>query len=142
MEYQRFDSKIIVRLDQGDYVMDSLKEVAKKESIQTGFISAIGAVDLAQLNYFFLNLQNYKTVDFEEAFEVLSMNGNIAQNNGEPHLHLHTALGRSDYSTIGGHLLDARVSITLEVIIDIIDTTITREDDEKINNFKYMNFDD
>lgn len=141
MEYQRFDSKIIVRLDRGDYVMDSLKEVAKKESIQTGFISAIGAVDLAQLNYFFLNLQNYKTVDFEEAFEVLSMNGNITQNNGEPHLHLHTVLSRSDYSTIGGHLLDARVSITLEVIIDIIDTTITREDDEEINNFKYMKFD-
>ena len=65
MEYQRFDSKIIVRLDRGDYVMDSLKEVAKKEAIQTGFVSAIGAVDLAQLNYFFLNLQNYKTVDFE-----------------------------------------------------------------------------
>lgn len=140
MEYQRIENKLIVRLDQGDFVMECIKKIATDEQIKTAFISAIGAVDFAQLNYFFINLQNYKTIDFEEAFEVLSMTGNITQNEGNPNIHLHTVLGRSDYSTIGGHLLDARISITLEMKIDIIDTLIERENDEHINNFKHMKF--
>ncbi|MBF6978781.1 DNA-binding protein [Aerococcaceae bacterium zg-BR22] len=138
MEYQRISNQIIVRFDRGDWVMDNLIELTKKENIRAAYMSGIGAFDLAQLNFFFWEKQDYETKAFEEEFEVLSLNGNFSINNGEPHIHLHTALGRSDYSTIGGHLNDARVSITLELFIEVLDTTLTRQSVEHIQNFKQI----
>lgn len=140
MEYQRIGNKIIVRLDKGDKVVEQLTLIAKKEKIKTGTISGIGAVDFAQLNFYILKQQNYKTVDFNEEFEVLSLLGNFTLNEDEPNIHLHITLGRSDYSTIGGHLKEASVSITLEIFIDVIDSEIIRQDNPELNNFKHMAF--
>ncbi|MFK8243453.1 MULTISPECIES: DUF296 domain-containing protein [unclassified Facklamia] len=140
MEYQRLNNQIIVRFNRGDWLMENLIALAKKENIQAGYMSGIGAFDIAQLNFFFWELQNYKTTEFEEEFEVLSLNGNFSMNDGDPLIHLHTTLGRSDYSTIGGHLKDARVSITLELFIDVLDTSLTRQSVEHIQNFKQISW--
>ena len=35
----------------------------------------------------------------------------------QPKVHAHAVLGRRDGSTVGGHLLDARVRPTLEVLL-------------------------
>jgi hypothetical protein len=52
-----------------------------------------------------------------EQVEVLSLNGDIALDGAEPKVHAHTVLGRRDGSTVGGHLLEAHVRPTLEVIL-------------------------
>jgi uncharacterized protein len=50
--------------------------------------------------------------------EVLSLLGDIAfGENGEPQLHAHCVFGKSDGAAIGGHLLEARVRPTLELMI-------------------------
>ncbi len=50
--------------------------------------------------------------------EVLSLVGTIAlKDDGEPQVHAHVVLGRSDGTTRGGHLLEAYVRPTLEVVI-------------------------
>ena len=43
--------------------------------------------------------------------------GDVAQQDGEPKVHAHVVLGRSDGSTRGGHLLEAHVRPTLEVML-------------------------
>jgi predicted DNA-binding protein with PD1-like motif len=49
---------------------------------------------------------------------VLSALGDIAiGGDGKPSLHLHVVLGLSDGSTRGGHLLEAIVYSTLEIVI-------------------------
>lgn len=140
MEYKRSGNKIIARLDRGERIMPSLTEIAVRENIQTGSITAIGAVDCAQLNYYYVHQQNYKTTEFNDDFEVVSLNGNITQKGNEPHLHIHTVLSGVHYSTIGGHLLDATVSVTLEVFIEIADFTVKRVPDETLDNFMRMSF--
>lgn len=140
MEYQRIGNKLIIRLDRGDYIMESLQQIVKKEKINTGSVSAIGAIDCADLNFFYYELQNYKTVTFEEEFEVLSLLGNITKRGDDTNLHLHITLGRPDYSTIGGHLKEARVGITLEIFVDIIDTVVDRKPDPEINNINRLSF--
>ena len=45
MEYRLFDTTIIVRLDKGDRIAESLLTVAKKENIKAAEISGIGATD-------------------------------------------------------------------------------------------------
>lgn len=130
MEYRKNGSDIIARFDKGDKVMESLGEIAEKEGIQSGFVSAIGAVNQAELSYYVLEKQAYETVNFEEDFEVLSMNGTLSVVEGSPHQHIHMVLGREDYSTIGGHLQDATVSITLEVHITVLDEEVDRSKDK------------
>ena len=48
---------------------------------------------------------------------MLSLVGDIAQEKGKPKVHAHVVLGRSDGRTRGGHLLEARVRPTLEVML-------------------------
>ena len=48
----------------------------------------------------------------------MSLMGNIAQDDkGDPKLHAHVVVGKSDGTAHGGHLLDAYVRPTLEVVI-------------------------
>ncbi len=48
---------------------------------------------------------------------MLSMIGDVALVEAEPKLHAHMVLGRSDGSTRGGHLIEAHVRPTLELIL-------------------------
>jgi uncharacterized protein len=41
----------------------------------------------------------------------------VALKDGEPQVHAHAVLGRHDARTLGGHLLEAHVRPTLEVIL-------------------------
>ena len=49
--------------------------------------------------------------------ELLSLIGDIALRDGEPQVHAHVVLGRRDGTTLGGHLMEAKVRPTLEVIL-------------------------
>ena len=53
-----------------------------------------------------------------EQVEVLSLVGDIAlKDNGEPEVHAHVVVGKADGTAHGGHLLEAHVRPTLEVIV-------------------------
>ena len=69
------------------------------------------------LGYFDWESKQYKKIPVSEQVEVLSLIGDVALKDGEPKVHAHVVLGRSDGSTRGGHLLDAHVRPTLEVIL-------------------------
>ena len=60
--------------------------------------------------------------------------GNVTYRDGEPLIHIHISVGRSDYSVLGGHLgKPSVVSITGEVSIFEIDQKLNREVDPKFN---------
>ena len=48
---------------------------------------------------------------------MLSLVGDIALQAGDPKVHAHIVLGRRDGSACGGHLMEARVRPTLEVVL-------------------------
>lgn len=131
MNYTCTGNDIMLRVDRGEKVMESIGKVAEKENIKAGFVSGIGAVDQAELSYFEVEKDGYNTVNFEEDFEVLSLNGTLSYVDNKPHQHVHMILGREDFSTIGGHLQEATVSITLEVHITVLDTEVNRKPDDK-----------
>jgi uncharacterized protein len=61
--------------------------------------------------------KRYKKIIVDEQVEALSLIGDVAVANEGPSLHLHAVLGRADGSVVGGHLLEAHVRPTLEVIL-------------------------
>jgi predicted DNA-binding protein with PD1-like motif len=70
------------------------------------------------LGYFNWEKKDYKRIPLREQVEVVSLVGDIAEGEGgEPVIHAHVVLGRSDGSAMGGHLLEATVRPTLEVML-------------------------
>ena len=61
--------------------------------------------------------KEYKKIPVREQVEVLSMNGDITIQGGSPKIHAHVVIGKSDGTAHGGHLMEAHVFPTLELIL-------------------------
>ncbi|MDP8904974.1 MAG: DNA-binding protein [Chloroflexota bacterium] len=130
MRYQRFDSRLQVRLESGEKVLEVLTAFAAREGIAYGAVNGIGAVRWVRLAYLNAVQKKYEAYEFEEQLEVVSLTGNVTRRDGEPFFHLHISLARPDLSLIGGHFIDAIVRPTLEVSIQQEAAAVTRVPDE------------
>jgi predicted DNA-binding protein with PD1-like motif len=104
-------------LDKGDEVVAELTAFAKAESMTAAHFSAIGAFSAVTLGYFDRTAKEYLKIPVREQVEVLSLIGDIAIAKDGPQVHAHVVIGGRDGAARGGHLLDARVWPTLEVIL-------------------------
>jgi predicted DNA-binding protein with PD1-like motif len=104
--------------DSGDEVVSGLTRFAEQQGVAAAHFTAIGAFSEATVGFFELERKEYRPLRVAEQVEVLSLAGNIALDEQQaPRVHAHVVLGKSDGSTRGGHLLDARVRPTLEVVL-------------------------
>lgn len=108
---------IAVVFDKGDEFISRLTEFAKKQKLSGSHLSAIGAFSDVTLAFFDRQKMEYQKIPLHEQVEVLSLVGNISLTNGEPKVHAHGVVGKADATTRGGHILEAHVWPTLEVIL-------------------------
>lgn len=106
-----------VILATGNEVMACLKDFVTRERITAAQISAIGALSDVVLEYFDWEKKDYKKIPLREQVEVASLLGDVAEADGKPAIHLHIVVGRRDGSAMAGHLGEAHVRPTLEVIL-------------------------
>jgi hypothetical protein len=106
-----------VVLDSGDEVIGELGKFVREREVEAASLTAIGAFSRAVLGYFQWETKQYKKIPVDEQVEVLSLLGDVAVGDQGPTLHLHAVLGRADGSVVGGHLIEAHVRPTLEVIL-------------------------
>ncbi len=119
----------VLIFDSGDEVMQLLTGFAKQRHITGAHFSGIGAFDKAVLGYFDWQAKQYQRIPVNEQMEVLSISGDIALDQGEPKVHAHVIVGLRDGSTRGGHLLEANVRPTLEVVLTESPAKLRREMD-------------
>ena len=131
MDYRKFNNKILVRLEKGEEIVESIRTLANKEQIKLGTITGIGAVNKATIGLFEVDTKVYNTIDLEEDMEIVSLGGNITEKDGEVYIHLHIAISNSTYNVKAGHLNSAIISATGEVVIDIIEGTVGRRFDKE-----------
>jgi hypothetical protein len=117
--------------DKGDEVMGGLSDFAKRERLSGSHFTAIGALSGVTLGYFDRARKDYKKIPLEEQVEVLTLIGDIALDQGEPKVHAHIVVGKSDGSAHGGHLIEARVWPTLELILVESPAHLRRETDKE-----------
>jgi len=104
--------------DTGDEVRSGLIAFAREKRPGASHFTAIGAFRDVTLGYFDWQKKEYQKIPITEQVEVLSLIGDVAwKENGEPEVHAHVVLGKADGSAWGGHLLEAHVRPTLEVIL-------------------------
>ena len=132
MDYRRFGSKIVARIDKGEEILEKLKEIALKENIKLADVSALGATNDFTVGVYKVDEKKYYSNEFKGNFEIVSLTGTVNTMNGEFYSHIHMSAGNDRGEVFGGHLNKAVVSATCEMIIDIIDGRVDRRYSEEI----------
>ena len=117
--------------DAGDEVLAGLLDFARENGVQAASFTGIGAFSDATLAFFQCEKKQYKNIPLAEQVEVLVLAGDITLKEGQPHVHAHVVVGRADGSTRGGHLLEAHVRPTLEVMLTDVPGRLERKRDER-----------
>ncbi|NKC23456.1 DNA-binding protein [Ochrobactrum oryzae] len=117
----------VVILVPEEAVVATLTRFVREQDLTAASVTAIGAFRRATLGFFDLEQQDYHRIELDEQCEVLSLLGDCAlDEEGNPSLHLHVVLGMRNGEAKGGHLIEALVRPTLEVIIKENTSTMVR----------------
>jgi predicted DNA-binding protein with PD1-like motif len=133
MKYKRIDwragmRRFIAAFDLGDDVLQELQKVCEAENILAATLSAVGGFQHVRVAWYDMDAKRYEPIDIQEQVEVVSFLGNVTSYQGKPKIHVHCAVGRRDGSLTGGHLLDAQVRPTLELLIEELPVRLQRAD--------------
>jgi len=113
------ESKVFALVfETGDEIARVLRQFAKRQGVGGSSFKAIGALSYAKLGWFNWETKKYDPACvLDEQVELLSLIGDIALKDGEPQVHAHVVVGGPDGIAHGGHLLEARVRPTCELIL-------------------------
>ena len=123
------EQRYVLVMDTGDEVMGELQRFAAEHKLTASSFTAIGAFSSARLGFFDLQSKDYQPIVIDEQVEVLSLVGDITLDQGKPKVHAHVVVGKRDGSAHGGHLLEAHVRPTLEVVLTESPQTLKRRMD-------------
>lgn len=145
------NNKYAIRLEKGEKIMASLEDFAKKHSSEIGFaqFSMIGAVEGTDTDPILIYLSEHGDKGghterkISGKMELLPSWGNIAWDHDEqvkPVVHCHVNLGEGEDKETsrllqghGGHLGEATISLTAEVILEVLSREkFTRKMDEEV----------
>ena len=121
----------IIVLEKGDYVLESIKGFAMNYNQKSGFFFGIGAVKNPEIGFYDTSQGRYLKRTLEGGFEVISLLGNLSLDKEKNIIvHAHIGLADEEYRMYGGHLFEAQVSVTMELIFIPTRTIIRRLDEE------------
>lgn len=115
MHYLRAQNEILVRLDRGEKLIESLNQLAVKENLQAAWLQGLGGAESAELGFYDLETQQYNWQVFRDLMEITSLQGNLAWVDSQPKWHIHGTLSGRDYRAVGGHVKELVVGGTCEL---------------------------
>ena len=108
----------ILVFETGDELAKGLLEFAEQEKLSAASFKAVGALSSVHLGWFSWESKKYEpSVTLDEQVELLSLIGDVALKDGKPVVHAHAVIGKKDGTAHGGHLLEAHIRPTCEVIL-------------------------
>ncbi len=135
MVYRKEKNAIYLRIDKGEKVIATIKKVCEKEQVEGGFFQGIGACGRAVLSTWIPEKQDFIHHTFTGMLELVSLTGNISiDRNGEPFTHSHAVFSylkdNGEVAVVAGHLEEAEISYTGEIILTPAEAKIERTFDE------------
>jgi uncharacterized protein len=101
-----------------DELAEGLKRFAIEQQLSAASFKAIGALSSVRLGWFSWENKKYEpSVQLNEQIGLLSLIGDVALKDGEPQVHAHAVIGKKDGTAHGGHLLEAHIWPTCEVVL-------------------------
>jgi uncharacterized protein len=121
MNFRKIDESpqtFILVFETGDKLSDGLLQFAKQQKLSAASFKAVGALSSVRLGWLSWEHKRYEpSVVLDEQVELLSLIGDVALKDGEPVVHAHAVIGRKDGTAHGGHLLEAHIRPTCEVVL-------------------------
>jgi uncharacterized protein len=121
MRYKLVDEKpktFVLVFETNDELAQGLKAFASKQRLASASFKAIGALSSVSLGWLNWETKKYEpSVSLREQVELLSLIGDVALKDGEPQVHAHAVVGKRDGTAHGGHLLQAHVRPTCELVL-------------------------
>jgi predicted DNA-binding protein with PD1-like motif len=129
----RASRHIVGRVFRGSGLQDAFRNLVDEHDLRTAWVSAIGAFEWIELTEYNQSDRRYEEAHRFEGCELLSMQGNLSERDGEPFWHLHATVSLREGGrdvTYGGHVVDGSI-FALEFRIDCFDEVeLKRVDDE------------
>ncbi len=117
MEYRKFGDTYIVRMDPGEEILTQLKVFAEQEGVKLASVTALGAVKDFTVGVFDTGVKVYKSNRFQGVYEIVSLVGTINTMNDAFYCHLHMCAADQEGHAFGGHLNEAVISATCELVV-------------------------
>ena len=117
MEYRKFGDTYIVRMDPGEEILTQLKVFAEQEGVKLASVTALGAVKDFTVGVFDTGAKVYKSNRVQGVYEIVSLVGTINTMNDAFYCHLHMCAADQEGHAFGGHLNEAVISATCELVV-------------------------
>lgn len=131
MTYTHDEKQYTLCFKKGEKLIDGLLQFVREQDVRGAWVKGLGGLAGAELGFYDLTAQAYSWTNIDEPLELTNLTGNIAWQDGEPILHLHATVSDASMHTYGGHLKEAEVGGTVEVIIHAVTSAgLTRKRDE------------
>ncbi|HUV25055.1 MAG TPA: PPC domain-containing DNA-binding protein [Methanomassiliicoccales archaeon] len=115
MKHKNAENVMIIKLDDGEDVHESLLSACEKNDIRMGWVhSGIGILRNFTIGYY--TRGGYLKRTFEEPYELLSLTGTVTLDAEVP-IHLHASLAGRNYEVVGGHLFGGTVTNLNEILV-------------------------
>lgn len=130
MDYKKIGNEVYIRIDKGEELVSSILAICKRENINTAHFSGIGGCGKVVLQTYVPSLRNFTSHLKTGSLEMLSLDGNISPNNlNDIVLHAHATFSyieNDEVKIIGGHLKEAQILYTAEIILTPAKENISR----------------
>ncbi len=115
-------SSVIVRLDPGDDILVSIETVCRDHGVMNAEITGLGSVESPTLAHYRRGTKKFTERAFEGVFEIASLVGNVAVNDGQPAAHCHVVISDAAMTPYAGHLVKGLCSATVELVIQPLES--------------------
>jgi len=120
----------IFRIKPRQELASEISHYCRQNGISSGVvIGIIGSVENARLNFLRELPGKYETEEYQGPLEIVCAQGSVALKDAELIVHVHIQLSDSD-GCRGGHLVEATVFSTAEVVIAELDYQLHRRADQ------------
>lgn len=124
---------LIHALRKGDRVVETIINLLSTKEIKSGLIVGIGAFSEVTLMVYDLQIKEYLSKSINEQTEVGSFTAIIGKDpDGNTHIHPHVVVSNKEFNTFAGHLKEATVAATFEIVIFKSDQEVKRYKDSEI----------
>jgi predicted DNA-binding protein with PD1-like motif len=117
MEVARKGDSLVLRLDHGEDVLQSVARAVEAESSTISITAGLGMISEFELGYF--DKGTYIKAFFGEAHELLSMQGSVSSE-GSPRIHVHVTVADKSHKAYGGHLLQGKAWMSDEIFMTCV----------------------
>src|SRR5260370_11581367 len=120
MHFRKIDDSpqtFILVFETGDEFAEGLLRFAQEQKLSAASFKAIGALSSVRLGWLSWERKRYEpSVTLDEQVELVSLIGDVALQDGEPVVHAHVVIGKKDGPAHVGHLLQAHLRPTSDLV--------------------------